>query len=120
MTRTSATADGGLDGIISQDPLGLDRIYVQVKRYAKGSTVGRPALQGFVGALMGAQGDRGVFITTSSFTQGAVDEAERVQARIALIDGVELASLMIEYGVGVQVESTTVLHRVDEDLFELL
>ena len=63
--------DGGIDGIISQDPLGLDRIYVQAKRYAVGQTVQRPAIQGFVGALMGAQGDRGVFITTSTFSSGA-------------------------------------------------
>lgn len=112
--------DGGIDGIISQDPLGLDRIYVQAKKYALGESVGRPTIQGFVGALMGAQGDRGVFITTSSFTSGAVLEAERVNARIELIDGARLAELMVDYGVAVQPEATVTLFKLDEDFFEEL
>ncbi len=69
---------------------------------------------------MGAQGDRGVFITTSSFSRGAVDEAARVNARIELIDGERLAELMIDYGVGVQPETKGTLHRLDEDFFEVL
>ena len=80
----------------------------------------RPTIQGFVGALMGAQGDRGVFITTASFTRGAAEEAERVNARIELIDGHRLAGLMVQYGVGVQPESTVTLYEVDEDFFENL
>jgi restriction system protein len=112
--------DGGIDGIISQDPLGLDRVYMQAKRYARDNVVQRPAIQGFIGALFGAQGDRGVFITTSSFTAGARHEAERVNARIVLIDGDRLAELMVRHGVGVQAESTAVLHRIDEDFFDSL
>lgn len=111
--------DHGIDGIISQDPLGLDRIYVQAKRYSENS-VQRPEIQKFVGALMGAQGDRGVFITTSRFSQGAIQEARFVGARIELIDGERLAELMVAHGVGVQTESSIVLYRVDEDFFETL
>lgn len=84
--------DAGIDGIISQDPLGLDRIYLQAKRYAPEQAVQRPAVQGFVGALMGAQGDRGVFITTSRFSEGARIEAQRVNAQIEPIDGLRLVS----------------------------
>ena len=112
--------DRGIDGIISQDPLGLDRIYLQAKRYAPDQSVQRPAIQGFVGALMGAQGDRGVFITTSSFSAGARAEADRVNARIELIDGGRLAELMLRHGVGVQAETTVTLHQLDEDFFESL
>lgn len=116
--RTSATGDAGIDGIISQDPLGLDRIYVQAKRYAEDRAIDRPRIHEFAGALLGKQGDRGVFITTSRFTSGARDEAERINARIELIDGSLLAQLLVEYGVGVQVEETVTLYRVDEDFFD--
>lgn len=116
--RTSASGDAGVDGIISQDPLGLDRIYVQAKRYALDRTVDRPRIHEFAGALLGKQGDRGVFITTSSFTRGALIEAERINARIELIDGARLARLLVQYGVGVQESHTVVLHRIDEDFFE--
>lgn len=118
--HSGRSGDGGIDGIISQDPLGLDRIYVQAKRYAVEQTVSRPVLQGFVGALMGAQGDRGVFITTSSFTSGARTEADRVNARIELIDGRRLAELMVDYNVGVESETTATLYKTDEDFFENL
>lgn len=86
----------------------------------RGPENGRPVIQGFVGALMGAQGDRGVFITTSSFTSGARLEVERVNARIELIDGRRLAELMVAYGVGVQAEATATLYETDEDFFESL
>lgn len=118
--RTSASGDAGVDGIISQDPLGLDRIYVQAKRYAADRSVDRPRIHEFAGALLGKQGDRGVFITTSSFTAGARSEAERINARIELIDGLRLAGLLVRYGVGVQVQQTILLHRMDEDFFEVL
>jgi restriction system protein len=118
--RTSASGDAGIDGIISQDPLGLDRIYVQAKRYQTDKTIHRPTIQAFVGALMGAQGDRGVFITTSSFSSGAREEAERVVSRIELIDGSRLAELMVRHEVGVQPESVVTLYQVDEDFFEAL
>jgi restriction system protein len=112
------SGDNGLDGVIRQDPLGLDQIYVQAKRYAAGHTVGRPEIQGFVGALHGAQADRGVFITTSSFTNEAVTYADRVAARVVLIDGITLARLMVTYNIGVQDREAYVIKRVDEDFFE--
>ncbi|MCZ4534249.1 restriction endonuclease [Gordonia terrae] len=116
--RTSASGDAGVDGIISQDPLGLDRIYVQAKRYAEDRAVDRPRIHEFAGALLGKQGDRGVYITTSRFTNGARDEAERINARIELIDGSRLAELLVQYGVGVQPEQAATLYRVDEDFFD--
>jgi restriction system protein len=115
--RTAPTGDGGIDGIISQDPLGLDRIYVQAKRYTD-APVDRPAIHGFAGALLSKQSDRGVFITTSRFTKGAIDEAERINARIELIDGLRLAELLVEHGVGVQPEQSVTLYRLDEDFFD--
>lgn len=116
--RTSASGDAGIDGIISQDPLGLDRIYVQAKRYAVDQTIGRPKIHEFAGALLGKQGDRGVYITTSSFSRGAREEAERINARIELIDGARLAELLVRYRVGVQAVQTVELLRLDEDFFD--
>lgn len=118
--RTSASGDAGVDGIISQDPLWLDRIYVQAKRYAEDRTIDRPRIHEFAGALLGKQGDRGVFITTSRFSSGAVQEAERINARIELIDSRRLAELLVAYVVGVQVDQTVTLYRLDEDFFESL
>jgi restriction system protein len=112
-----APGDAGLDGLIRLDVLGLDVVYVQAKRYAD-RHVGRPDIQAFVGALHGAQATRGVFITTSRFSSDARDYAERVNARLVLIDGPELAALMIEHNCGVVVEESFVLKRVDENFFE--
>jgi len=112
------SGDEGLDGVIRQDSLGLDRIYVQAKRYAADRSIGRPDIQGFVGALHGAQADRGVFITTSRFSQEAHGYADKVAARIILIDGPALAGLLVEHNVGVQDDEAFVLKRVDEDFFE--
>ncbi len=109
--------DAGLDGLIRLDPLGLDVVYVQAKRYTD-RHVGRPDIQAFVGALHGAQASRGVFITTSRFSADARDYADRVNARIVLIDGPELAALMIEHDCGVIVEESFVLKQVDENFFE--
>ncbi|MGA4670386.1 restriction endonuclease [Propionibacteriaceae bacterium Y1923] len=120
LERTSATGDAGIDGIISQDPLGLDRIYVQAKRYAVDRPIDRPRIHEFAGALLGKQGDRGVYITTSRFTEGARTEADRINARIELIDGARLAQLLVEHGVGVQPEQVVTLYRLDEDFFETL
>ena len=120
LVRTSASGDAGVDGIISQDPLGLDRIYVQAKRYALDRPIERPKIHEFAGALLGKQGDRGVFITTSRFTDGARTEADRINARIELIDGRRLAQLLVTHGVGVQAEQTVTLYRLDEDFFETL
>lgn len=118
--HSGQSGDGGIDGIISQDPLGLDRIYLQAKQYATDRTVGRPTLQAFAGALMSAQGDRGVFLTTASFTREAIEEARRVNLRIELIDGKRLAELMLRHGVGVQAKTTVTLYDLDEDFFEEL
>ncbi|GAA3971666.1 restriction endonuclease [Actinomadura viridis] len=112
--------DGGVDGVIRQDPLGLDEIYVQAKRFATHRTIGRPEIQAFVGALHGAQADRGIFVTTSSFTADATDYADRVNARVVLIDGAALARLMVQHNIGVQDQERYVLKRVDEDFFEEL
>jgi restriction system protein len=118
--HSGRSGDGGIDGIITQDALGLDRIYIQAKRYAAGNSVQSPEIRNFLGALMGQQGDRGVFLTTSSFTTGAVETARTVSARVVLIDGDRLAELMIDHGVGVQEQRVTTLHRIDEDFFEAL
>jgi restriction system protein len=110
--------DEGLDGVIRQDALGLDRIYVQAKRYRAEQSVGRPEIQAFVGALQGTQADRGIFITTSRFTADAATYAERVPARVVLIDGRMLAELMVKHNIGVQDQETYVIKRIDEDFFE--
>lgn len=117
-TRTQLSNDGGIDGVVDQDALGLSRIYVQAKRYAPESAVGRPEVQAFVGALHGAQANQGVFITTGRFSSGARDYADTVPTRVVLIDGTRLTSLMIRYGVGVQVKRTVHIVEVDEDFFE--
>lgn len=116
--RVGGSGDGGIDGVIDQDPLGLDRIYVQAKRYDAGNTVGRPALQEFVGALHGMGASRGVFITTSTFSQGAREYVQNIQTRVILIDGARLATLMIKYGIGVQQRKVFTLVEVDEDYFD--
>lgn len=112
------SVDEGLDGVIRQDALGLERVYVQAKRYAADNAVSRPAIQGFVGALQGAQAERGIFITTSRFTAEAQSYAERVNARLILIDGQRLGDLMVTYNVGVQEDEIFVLKELDEDYFE--
>ncbi len=108
--------DGGIDGIINQDPLGLRTVYIQVKRYAENNVVGSPEINSFFGALRRKQADRGVFITTSSFTKDAKEAAK--QLNIALVDGEMLTNLMIQYKVGVQVSQTYELYDIDDDFFE--
>lgn len=117
-TRTQLSHDGGIDGIIDQDALGLSRIYVQAKCYAADNSVGREAIQAFVGALAGNQANQGVFITTSRFARTAITYAESVATRVILIDGQRLARLMIRYGVGVQVKRRIEIVEIDEDFFE--
>ncbi len=117
-TRIGGSGDGGVDGVIDQDPLGLERIYVQAKRYAADNAVGRPEIQAFVGALHGVGAARGVFITTSAFTSGAREYAQNIGTRIILIDGQRLAELMIRYGVAVQTRQIFTVVEVDEDYFE--
>ncbi|MEN3122416.1 restriction endonuclease [Janibacter sp. LM] len=117
-TRTQLSNDGGIDGIIDQDALGLSRVYVQAKRYALDTAVGRPEIQGFVGALHGQAANQGVFITTGRFSGGARSYADGVATRVVLVDGQRLATLMIRYGVGVQVRRSVQIVEVDEDFFE--
>lgn len=114
---TKASGDGGIDGIIHEDALGLDAVYIQAKRYGPGSNVGRPAIQQFVGSLTGEGATKGVFVTTSDFSGEARAYLGKVQHRIVLINGAELARLMIRHGVGVRPRSTYVIKGVDEDYF---
>lgn len=116
--RVGGTGDGGIDGVIDQDKLGLQRIYVQAKRYAADNTVGREAIQAFVGALHGRNVTQGIFITTSRFSPGAITYADSIGSRIILIDGARFADLMIAYGVGVQPRDTYAVVELDEDYFE--
>lgn len=115
--RLGKSGDGGIDGVIDEDRLGLDRIYVQAKRYAVGSSVGRPEVQGFVGSLVGRGASKGVFVTTSTFSKQAVDYARGLQQRVILIDGPQFTELMIEFGVGVRTSRAIEVKRVDEDFF---
>jgi restriction system protein len=115
MTKT--TGDGGIDGIIHEDALGLDAVYIQAKRYGADAKVGRPAMQQFVGSLTGEGATKGVFVTTSDFSREARDYLNRVQHRVVLINGAELARQMIRYEVGVRARSTYVLKGMDEDYF---
>lgn len=114
-TVTSLRNDGGIDGVIDQDALGLNRVYIQAKRYGDKS-VQRPDIQAFVGALSG-KADAGVFITTSRFSDGALDYVKTIPTRVILIDGTNLTSLMIKYEVGVHVTDSHHVVEIDEDFF---
>jgi restriction system protein len=116
--RLGKSGDGGVDGVIDEDRLGLDRIYVQAKRYAPHVSVGRPEVQGFVGSLVGLGASKGVFVTTSGFSTPATDFVRHLPQRVILIDGTRLAELMIEHGVGVRVSRTIEVKRIDEDFFD--
>ena len=116
--HTGKSGDAGLDGIISQDALGLELVGVQAKRYDKNASVQRPEIQAFAGALQGAQTSRGVFVTTGRFSSGAKEFAKDVAMRLILIDGKELSSLMVRYGVGVSSREVYELKQVDEEFFE--
>lgn len=109
------TGDEGIDGVIKEDKLGLDNVYIQAKRWE--NNVGRPQLQAFVGALQGKKARKGVFITTSGFSNDARDYAERIDTKIALIDGETLVELMIELNLGVEVEETYSIKKLDLDYF---
>jgi restriction system protein len=110
------SGDGGIDGIIKEDKLGLDTIYIQAKRWE--ANVGRPEVQKFAGALQGVRSRKGVFITTSSYSSDALDFVRNIDSKIVLIDGAELSMLMIEYGVGVSVQRVVKVMRLDGDYFE--
>jgi restriction system protein len=110
------SGDGGIDGVIEEDRLGLDTLYVQAKRWE--STVGRPTVQAFAGALQGQRATKGVLITTSDFSADARRYVENLSTRIVLIDGQRLAEMMIDHDVGVSVEATYAVKRLDSDYFE--
>jgi restriction system protein len=112
---TQLSADGGIDGIIDEDKLGLDSIYIQAKRWE--ASVGSPEIQKFVGALQGNRAHKGVFITTSDFTKAAKDYVKNIQNKVVLIDGLTLAKLMIENDVGVSTVSTYKVKKIDSDYF---
>lgn len=111
------SGDGGIDGVIDQDALGLDRVYVQAKRYVSENAVSEPEIRAFSGSLGAAKANKGVFVTTSYFTQPAQNFAERHPFKIVLIDGERLAALMIRHNVGVRIDETLYLKKMDEDFF---
>jgi restriction system protein len=114
--RIGQTGDGGIDGIIKEDRLGLDTIFIQAKRWQ--GTVGRPEIQKFVGALQGQRARKGVFITTSSYSSDAIDYASRIDTKVVLIDGKQLSNLMMDFDVGVAPSAAYVVKRIDSDYFE--
>lgn len=110
------SGDGEIDGIINEDRLGLDVIYIQAKRWE--ATVGRPEIQQFAGALQGQKARKGVFITTSGFSKTATDYARNIESSLILIDGVMLAGLMIDHDIGVTLETSYEVKRIDSDYFD--
>ncbi len=108
----------GVDGVIDQDPLGVDQIYVQAKRYAVGNNIGSAAIRDFFGALSLKKASKGIFVTTSSFSSSAVQTARDLGSRIVLIDGNHLARLLIRYNIGCRDEDVIHLKKIDEDFFE--
>jgi len=113
--KLGRTGDEGVDGIIKEDKLGLDCIYLQAKRWS--GTVGRPEIQKFAGALQGKQANKGIFITTSYFSNDAKGYADSINTKIVLIDGAYLAQLMMEHNVGVSTTETYKLKQIDSDYF---
>ena len=116
---TGRSGDGGIDGTIREDALGLDEVYVQAKKYAHGNTVGEGDLRNFAGAIDAAGTTKGVFVTTAEFTRAAKDYVARSPKRIVLIDGEDLARLMVRHGVGVRTRVRHEIKRIDEDYFDL-
>lgn len=114
--RIGQSGDGGIDGIIKEDRLGLDTIYLQAKRWQ--GSVGRPEIQKFVGALQGQRARKGVFLTTSTFTADATSYVTHIDTKVVLIDGEMLANLMIDFDVGVSISTTYTLKRIDSDYFD--
>jgi len=116
-TVTSYSGDGGIDGIIGEDALGLDAIYIQAKRYTD-SSVSQPAIQQFVGSMDGEGAHKGVFVTTSTFTKQAIGYVEKTSKRVVLIDGPRLADLCMRYGIGVRPKSAFEIRILDEEYFD--
>ncbi|MGW8180044.1 MAG: restriction endonuclease [bacterium] len=112
------SGDDGVDGVIDQDPLGVDQIYVQAKRYAEGNNIGSGAIRDFFGALSLKKASKGIFVTTSSFSPSAIQTARDRGSRIVLIDGIDLARLLIRYNIGCRDEEVIHLKKIDEEFFE--
>jgi restriction system protein len=112
------SGDDGVDGVIDQDELGLDRVYIQAKRYAAGNSVSSGAIRDFFGSLDRHKAAKGLFVTTSTFTASARDTAEYLSKRIVLIDGGQLTRLMIRHNVGCRIEESLHVRKIDEDFFE--
>jgi restriction system protein len=110
------SGDGGIDGIIKEDKLGLDAVYIQAKRWDE-NVIGRPLIQAFAGSLEGARARKGVFITTSTFSRDAYDYVERIEKKIVLIDGSELANLMIDHNIGVNEVASYTIKKTDLNYF---
>ena len=115
---TGRSGDGGIDGTIREDALGLDEVYVQTKKYSEGNSVGESDLRNFAGAIDAAGTTKGVFVTTAGFTRAAKDYVARSPKRIVLIDGSELARLMVRHGIGVRTRALHEIKRIDEDYFD--
>ena len=117
-TVTQQSNDGGIDGIIKEDQLGFSNIYIQAKQWSPTQTVHKPEIQKFVGALQGQQAQKGLFITTAKFSSGAVQYADNLLGvKVVLVDGVMLTKLMIKHNVGVTVEHTYEIKKIDSDFF---
>jgi restriction system protein len=115
--ETPKSGDGGIDGIINQDQLGVEKIYIQAKRYSDGNKVHETHIRNFIGAMSGDT-NKGIFVTTSEFDNGAIKKAREAMHKIILIDGEKLVDLMVRYDVGVQIKTTYDVKQVDEDFFE--
>ena len=113
------SGDNGVDGVIDQDPLGVDQIYIQAKRYAEGNNVGAGDIRDFFGALNLKRAQKGIFITTSDFTSSAQETANNLGTRIVFINGKELAKLMLRYNIGSRDEDVLHIKKLDEDFFEI-
>lgn len=112
------SGDNGVDGVIDQDELGLDRVYIQAKRYAADNSVGSGAVRDFFGSLDRHKANKGLFVTTSFFSKSARETVEHLSKRIVLIDGEQLAGLMVRHNVGCQIEESLHVRKIDEDFFE--
>lgn len=113
------SGDDGVDGVIDQDPLGVDQIYIQAKRYSEGNNISAAHIRDFFGALSIQKAGKGIFVTTSAFTDQAIRTARDLGNKIVLIDGNKFANLMIQYGVGCRTEDTLIIRKIDEDFFDI-
>jgi restriction system protein len=116
--RLGRSGDGGIDGLIQEDVLGLDAVYIQAKRYQDGAAIGAQVLQAFVGSLVGRRASKGVFVTSSHFSSAAKEYVRTIDKRVVLIDGEELARLLVRHGVGVREDRRVIIKKLDEDYFE--